>query len=371
MPEKIKQVLFLLIRPELTSAQIAQVAEALQDNKDWSDLNRSAELYAVAALVFENLKRHGIDIPQHANLVFHSLLVRHKAIASARHDILEKILAGFAQKDIPSVLLKGVALSQLAFEQDWLRPMRDMDIMVPKGREREAADVLKDIGFDIPDAQPSKFMRFTHQLPDAKLNYKGFNISVEVHHNAFASDSRGNLYYQDVKANLQTVNWRGLEFKCMGHHDMLHHVARHLEALHPGSVLKLANVLDLILYSEKFQDEIDWGYIKSNHSHVINSLQCLHLIRPLSDSLISKIGVVYQSDVNGVGEIMNPLTAIFTKRNSFKTKLKMLFQPSDWWLHLFYNTPLNKSLFVTKFVRHPMTVAKWFIVRLYSRLLGG
>jgi len=80
---------------------------------------------------------------------------------------------------------------------------------------------------------------------------------------------------------------------------------------------------------------------------------------------------VYESDVSGVGEIMNPLTTIFTKRNSFKKKLNMLFLPSDWWLHLFYNTPLNRSLAPTKFVRHPITVAKWFIVRLYSRLLGG
>lgn len=371
MNEKIRRTLYLLIRQELTNAEKAEISSALETNRDWADLHRCAELYAVAAIVFENLKRHEFAIPKSSQLVFRSLVVRHKSIADARHEILQKILAGFERENIPSVLLKGVSLAPLVFEQEWLRPMRDMDIMVPKGKEADAAKVLREIGFDLPDRQPSKFMRFTHQLPNATLHHKGFKISVEVHHNAFASDSRGNFFYDDVAPNLQTVNWRGLEFKCMGHHDMLHHVARHMEALHPGSVLKLANVLDLIFYAEKYQDEIDWGLIKGRHSHVVNSLQCLHLIRPLDERLIEKIGGVYQSDVTGVGEIMSPLTAIFAKRNSFKKKLKMLFLPSDWWLHLFYNTPLNKSLLSTKLLRHPLTVAKWFIVRFYSRLMGG
>jgi len=152
---------------------------------------------------------------------------------------------------------------------------------------------------------------------------------------------------------------------------MLHHVSRHLEALHPGAVLKLINVLDVIAYCETYIEEIDWPELQSRYSHVINTLHCLHLITPLPASLQAKIGPLASSSPQGVGEIMQPLTSIISKRNSFKERYKLLFKPSDWWLHLYYNVHPDKSLWRVKMGQHPLRLITWFWQRFYSRIRGG
>jgi hypothetical protein len=49
----------------------------------------------------------------------------------------------------------------------------------------------------------------------------------------------------------------------------------------------------------------------------------------------------------------------------------LLFSPSDWWLHLYYNVDPSNSLLIVKTIRHPATILAWLGQRLSSRLLGG
>ncbi len=366
-----QKALHLLIRDQLSSEDVEWLKTSLKANKGYRQLASKAELYAVAALVEANLDRHQIEVPKDVSMVFKSLALRHKAMSDARYTVLSEIVSLFGQHQIPFVPLKGAALAPMIYPYEHHRPMRDMDILLPRSKQYQAADILREIGFDLPHQQPNRYMRFAHQLPNATIQKNGFTISVELHRDAFASDARSTLVYEEVEPDLRTVQWRDLNLPCLGHEQMLHHVSRHLESLHPGAVLKLANVLDLILYAEKFQEEINWQEIKQHYSHVINSLQCLHLIRPLDPGLIEKIDGVHETETKGLGETMTALTVIFSKQNSFKKKLKLLFVPSDWWLHLYYNTRLNRSLVWIKFIRHPFTVLKWLSTRFYSGLLGG
>jgi len=254
-----------------------------------------------------------------------------------------------------------------------LRPMRDIDILVPREQEQQAGDILRSIGFHLPEAQPSKYMRDSHQLPNATKKVNGFTISVEIHHDALSRDAPGHLFYEDVIPHVQTVTWRELEFKTLGHQQMLHQVSKHLEGLHPGAVLKLINVMDVVLYAEQYIDEVNWDELKSQSPHVLNTLKCLHMIYPLSVQLQLKISdtPLDHKELAGVGMIMLPLTHIITKRNTVLKQLNLLFRPSDWWLHLYYNVDPNKSLWLVKCLRHPLTIAGWISKRLFSRALGG
>jgi hypothetical protein len=196
---------------------------------------------------------------------------------------------------------------------------------------------------------------------------------VEIHHDALSRDVPGHLFFEQVEPQLQTIAWRGLEFSTLSHEQMLHQVCKHLAGLHPGAILKLINVMDVVLYAEQYIDEINWPELHSKYSHVLNTLKCCHMIYPLSDQLQTKIGrtAFAQNELAGVGMIMLPLTHIINKRNSIAKQLELLFAPSDWWLHLYYNIDPNKSLLLVKWVRHPITIGHWLSKRLFSRLLGG
>jgi hypothetical protein len=154
---------------------------------------------------------------------------------------------------------------------------------------------------------------------------------------------------------------------------MLHQVTRHLAGLHPGAVLKMINVLDVVLYAEKFQDELDWLTLAKRYPHVLNTLRCLHYIVPLSSSLQARVGGLSEPlpAMSGVGETMLPLTMIAASKDSVGQKLRHLLTPPDWWLHLYYNVSPENTLRWVKTVRHPLTVARWLGKRAWSAILGG
>ena len=362
-----------LARLKLKSEDVSAIQSAFNDMPDWASFLKQAELYAISGLILKQVQQHNILIPQTELFSLKGLAMRHCAAADARYNLMQALSLAFAENNIPFVALKGLALAPMIYPQDGLRPMRDIDILVPRDQEQQAANVLRGIGFHLPKAQPSKFMRDSHQLPNATKEVNGFTISVEIHHDALSRDVPGHLFYEDVSQHLQTVRWRELEFKTLGHEQMLHQVSKHLEGLHPGAVLKLINVMDVVLYAEQYLDEINWVELKSQSSHVLNTLKCLHMIYPLSTQLQVEISnsTLDQKELAGVGLIMLPLTHIIAKRNAIAEQLKLLFAPSDWWLHLYYNVDPNKSLWLVKCLRHPLTIAGWIGKRLFSRLLGG
>jgi hypothetical protein len=362
-----------LARLELNTQDVNAIQSSFDGLPNWTSFLNKAELYAISGLILNHVQQYDIRVPKAELFALKGLAMRHRAAANARYSLMQELSNALGESDIPFAALKGLALAPMIYPQDGLRPMRDIDILVPREQEQKAADVLRGIGFHLPDTQPSKFMRDSHQLPNATKRVNGFTISVEIHHDALSRDVHGHLFYEDVTPHLQRVSWRELEFKTLGHEQMLHQVSKHLEGLHPGAVLKLINVMDVVLYAEQYIDEINWDELRSNSSHVLNTLKCLHMIHPLSAQLQLKISgtPLDQKELADVGMIMLPLTHIISKQNTVLKQLKLLFAPSDWWLHLYYNVDPNKSLWLVKCLRHPLTIAVWIGKRLFSRVLGG
>jgi len=207
-------------------------------------------------------------------------------------------------------------------------------------------------------------------MPNAWKKVDGFKISVEIHHDAIERDAPGHLYHEDISPT-QSVQWREIKLETLGHEQMLHQLCRHLQGRHPGSRLKLINVADIVLYGEQYIEQIDWPLITDSYPHVINTLKCLHLIMPLSETLQQKIDGVHNIRVEGIGETMPILKDIIYRDMSVAAKLRALFMPADWWLHLFYDVPPGQSLFFVKLWRHPVALVPFFGRRIVSRILGG
>lgn len=360
-----------LARINLSKDEAVAVDLSLQEVSDWNGLLNKTEVYAISNLFLKHLIEHKLSVPQAALLSLKGLAMRHRSAADARYQLMQELSEAFEKNNIPFIALKGLALAPMIYPEDKYRPMRDIDILVPRSKEQLAAKVLREIGFNLPESQPSKFMRDSHQLPNATKKVNGFTISVEIHHDAITRDVSESLVFEDAEPSQQTFTWRDIQIKTMGHEQMLHQVSRHLESLHPGAVLKLVNVLDVVLYAEKYINEIDWHALDMKHAHVINTLKCLHMIVPLSSALEEKVGGVSDKRLQNIGEIMLPLTHIINKRNSIADQFDLLFKPSDWWLHLYYNVDPEKTLIFVKLIRHPLTILKWLWKRLISRILGG
>lgn len=360
-----------LARFSFSPEELEHACFALKGEKNWQAWIDQIELHALSGFVNQHLADYDLPIPEELHLPLKALKARHTAAANARYQTLCEINEVFTENDIPFLGLKGAALMPYLYKEGYLRPMRDMDLLLPNSVLNKAADCLRDIGFDLPDAQPSKFMRDMHQLPNATKTVNGFVSSVELHRDGISREVTGHYYYPNSEQSIQQIQWRDLRFNALEDVQMLHQVTKHLEGLHSGAILKLINVMDVIGLAEHVRKTGQWQRLEKEYPHVINTLRCLHLLTPLSEELQRQVAPLPKKAPEGVGRIMGSLRSALLDKISIKQKLTQLLSPSDWWLHLYYNVDPSKNLWWVKLVRHPLRVSNWLLRRVYSGLLGG
>ena len=261
---------------KVASSSVEEISSGITAVADWEGFLAEAESHGLSSLILKHIEEHGLDVPPTAKLALKALFVRHRAIADARYTVAAELLDRLQKAGFPALVLKGLALSPLIYPHESLRPMRDVDILIPRQKKAEAAKIIRELGFELLDVHHDKYMRDSNQMPNAWKTVNGFKISVELHHDAIGRDSPGHLYYEDISPT-QSVHWRDLVLETLGHEQMLHQLCSHLEGRHPGSLLKLINIADVTLYSEQFIDQVDWPSIAHNYPHVINTLKCLQV----------------------------------------------------------------------------------------------
>ncbi len=360
-----------LARFSFTPEQLAHACAELAAETNWQAWIDQVELHGLSGFVNKHLVDYELPIPVELHMPLKALKARHSAASTARYQTLCEISEIFMRNNIPFVALKGAALMPYLYHEGYLRPMRDMDLLLPKELENQAADCLRQIGYELPETQPSKFMRDMHQLPNATKTVNGFVSSVELHRDGISREVTGHFYYPKSNKSVQTIHWNDLTFDALEDVQMLHQVTKHLEGLHSGAVLKLINVMDVIGLAAHILQTGQWQRLENEYPHVINSLQCLHLLTPLPDDLQQAVAPLPNNTPDGVGQIMGSLRSALLGTVGLQQKLKPLLSPSDWCLHLYYNVSPDKSLWWVKLVRHPLRVSNWLLRRIYSGLLGG
>ncbi|HQT26125.1 MAG TPA: nucleotidyltransferase family protein, partial [Burkholderiales bacterium] len=91
---------------------------------------------------------------------------------------------------IPHVALKGARLAFFAYPQPGLRPMRDLDILVPESDVLKAFDALMKGGcsrFDQYGGSPEAWIENSHQMPPVR-SPSGV-VGVELHQRLYHVDS--------------------------------------------------------------------------------------------------------------------------------------------------------------------------------------
>ncbi len=85
-------------------------------------------------------------------------------------DTIEKLLEKFHSCHIPTILLKGIALSQNYYPTPYTRPMADGDVLIPLKYVDEAISMLLDMGWCI--RPPSNACLYSSAILPLKRDYK-------------------------------------------------------------------------------------------------------------------------------------------------------------------------------------------------------
>lgn len=101
--------------------------------------------FRLLPLVYHNLTRQGFHFPQKNTLkgIYRQAWCKNQVLFHRIAAVLRELTAA----GIPTMVLKGAALSRLYYRDDGLRPMRDVDVMVPADRAQDTIDLLDAAGW--------------------------------------------------------------------------------------------------------------------------------------------------------------------------------------------------------------------------------
>ena len=165
----------LLLRAALASPPVAIEA--------WRQIGSAVELDALdlgsrrlLPLVWSNLRSHGVDVD--------ALAGRYQSARSANQALLAQLgelLRCLHDAGIPTVVLKGTALLVSAYPDIGLRPMSDVDVLVPVGRVADASRTLEAQGWRPSSPVTPVMLRLTHAAPFVHAT----RVSVDLHWHVF------------------------------------------------------------------------------------------------------------------------------------------------------------------------------------------
>jgi putative nucleotidyltransferase-like protein len=155
---------------------------------EWEAILSMAKRHRIEPLLHWQLERAKtpINIPGHARSTwtraYHQSIMQ--SLATER-DLLS-VHRLLDQADFPHTALKGAYLAHHAYPRPWLRPLRDIDILLPKDRAVEAYYFLASHGLSGSEKYPGnveKALKLYYHLPPLYAPSK--SVPVELHFRLF------------------------------------------------------------------------------------------------------------------------------------------------------------------------------------------
>ncbi|MDH3375622.1 MAG: nucleotidyltransferase family protein [Gammaproteobacteria bacterium] len=343
---------------------LAAIACCAAEIQHWERVVVRAETHSIAPLLYHHICRAGVEIPPTNLVQLRALAVRHRHANEVRLRVLTEIIGRFGAAGIESIVLKGAALAHMIYPSPGLRPMRDIDVLVPGAAAGDAQRILVEIGFDAPSEHRVKTMRHHHHLPIASCVRDGLRVSIEVHHDAVSGDYPDRIRVERLASPLQSVATGAHEFNTFGHIDMLRHLCLH--AFEPAAETRLAGVADIVGYAAHFVADIDWSEIVTEWPRITNTLTLLHYVTPLPDSLALFKPPPEHLAPEGIGHGIEPISHILGRKTSVRRLLKELLYPPEWWLRGYYAAPLTLSPMYLRWGKHAPRLGRWAARRLWA-----
>ncbi len=411
--QRVYRLLALCARAECSAAHYERLAQAAVELKEWEGIAAQAEAHGMAPLLYTHLKEAGVELPLTAKRELMGLYARHRHANRVRTRVLRDILGAYQSAGISALVLKGAALSHLVYPEPGLRPMSDVDILVPQPEVWRAQEVLAELGFDTP--QPPGPMLPHRHLPAATLRRQGLSINVEIHHRLLSDyfdnarayvlsmflpsvrsaatakkyDKRrapsdtswgvGNAWADLGQAELDGLTRQPLPFALMdltahtlGYEDTLGYLGQHLVShVNVWDYGRLIWVADIVSFAERFAAEIDWEWVQLQNPAVLDTLSLLHFITPLSDELLGVAPIKIGRAPQGVGVEYQgwPRTRMADwPEIGYRRALRNTLLPSEWWLRLRYTLGSERPLFWYRWLRHPLYILGHVMRALLERL---
>ena len=149
----------------------------------WPTLFRVAVNHRVITSLTAVIRNAELELPEGLENRVRGYEYKQKMQAMKLDDVVVQARDALDKAGIPTLWLKGIALSHTVYDSAWMRMMVDVDVLVPRDQRQQALDTLVSAGFLLSDAHvgnklQSEFVTNHYQL------YGGVQKSVlcELHY---------------------------------------------------------------------------------------------------------------------------------------------------------------------------------------------
>jgi hypothetical protein len=196
---------------------------------------------------------------------------------------LQSILSIFNKAGIRIIVLKGAALTLLYYRDYGLRPMEDLDILIPEKDVIAAIEILRELGWRPQRRLPKTF---TEEYVSSTKGYRFNNEKgegIDLHWHVLLEACYRNAD-ADFWNGIVPINLNDIKTYALNETDQLFHVCVH------GSMKSLLPTIrwiaDAVLILRSSKEEIDWNRLvrqADKHRLVLpleNTLNYLHYFSP-------------------------------------------------------------------------------------------
>lgn len=170
-----------------------------------------------------------------------------------------RIAQGLRKHDIPVIPLKGLHLAELVYRDISLRPMSDLDILVPRSQLKQAVATLRglDYGFDEDMSGAADTMLDTKC--DVGLAHRELNVWLEVHSSLSEPPERYAIVVEDVWRSAVPGRLGDADVLVMSPEFLLLHVCAHLACNHAFlfSLRALCDIAEIV----RAHPELNWTVV--------------------------------------------------------------------------------------------------------------
>lgn len=221
-----ERLLLVCARQRLGPADSSELELLLQQPLQWGQVVARAQRHRLEGLLFSHLSRPCYS-PRLPGPVLEQLRGLHY-LDTARHlyvtGEMGRVFEALRARDIPVMLLKGAALVNTVYADPGLRPMADVDLLVPEVRAQEAQAAVCALGYrpwGSPEDQEDAEKRHSH-LP--VLVGVGKPVVVEVHRHIVRLDSPLHFNIKGFWRRARQATVAGVRVQVPGTEDLLLHL---------------------------------------------------------------------------------------------------------------------------------------------------
>jgi hypothetical protein len=257
-----RRLLIIALRPNVTSADVAETDQILKEPVDWTALVQRTLQHGVTAQVFERLlvvaeSEIPPDIAAAAQAHIDHLRVHNRALIAQLLSVFDALKAA----DIDIIPLKGPLLAHLAYGDAMIRACRDLDFLVRKADVARIDDVLHKLGYrpypEMPPLTIRQHAAVQALSGQAQLWRPGAPAAIEPHWSLAPSNLCLAIDHDGMWQRSRLITFERREIRGLAPEDLVLAIAVHGGKDEWSKLLTVSDLARAIVSFEK----LDWQLV--------------------------------------------------------------------------------------------------------------